>query len=159
MKKLFVIICLLTTAVAFSAGTQNPDGTNGRYRFRHIGNEEGLKYTWISDIEQDGKGYLWFSTMFGAYRYDGYEFEEYTFEDNMRGIAANVNLVREDSSGKLWFGTNDGLYCHDPRYNTYARYHSGGGGEGGVPFVFRRMSYYVWPKHPTAHFGSVPQMD
>lgn len=97
-----------------------------QYRFRHITNRNGLKYTWIWNIDQDSRGYLWFSTMYGTYRYDGYEFEEYAFDNRRGGAADNVTFVFEDAAGSLWFGTDDGLYRHDRRYNTYTCYASSG---------------------------------
>lgn len=118
---------LMQAGVGFSVACATPSRTEAglHYRFRHITNQNGLKYTWIWNIDQDSYGYLWFSTMYGAYRYDGYEFEEYTFSNRHTGTAANVTFVREDSVGDLWFGTDDGLYRHDRRYNTYMCYASG----------------------------------
>ena len=113
---------LMPAGFGLSATRASADGTDSRYRFRHITNQNGLKYTWIWNIDQDSRGYLWFSTMYGTYRYDGYEFEEYAFSNRRNGTAANVTFVREDAAGYLWFGTDDGLYRHDRRYNTYACY-------------------------------------
>lgn len=107
-----------------SAARASADGIDSRYRFRHITNRNGLKYTWIWNIDQDSRGYLWFSTMYGTYRYDGYDFEEYAFSNRRNGTVANVTFVVEDAAGDLWFGTDDGLYRHDRRYNTYTCYAS-----------------------------------
>ena len=52
----------------------------GDMSFRHISSGEGLKYTWVWNIFKDSRGYMWFSTTYGAYRYNGYSFEEYTFK-------------------------------------------------------------------------------
>lgn len=91
-------------------------------RFRHITNREGLKYTWVWDIMEDSFGYMWFSTMYGAYRYNGFDFEDYCFANRRDSTTARVNFVYEDSSKSLWFGTNDGLYSYDRQYNTYTHY-------------------------------------
>ena len=48
----------------------------GDMSFRHISSGEGLKYTWVWNIFKDSRGYMWFSTTYGAYRYNGYSFEE-----------------------------------------------------------------------------------
>ena len=115
---------LMPAGFSLSAARAAADGTDSRYRFRHITNQNGLKYTWIWNIDQDSHGYLWFSTMYGTYRYDGYEFEEYAFSNRRNGTAANVTFVKEDAAGDLWFGTDDGLYRHNRRYNTYTCYAS-----------------------------------
>lgn len=113
---------LLMTGVGTPRVRGSEPGDDTRYRFRHITNQNGLKYSWIWNIDQDSQGYLWFSTMYGTYRYDGYEFEEYAFRNHRNGTVANVNFVQEEHSGTLWFGTDDGLYRHDRRYNTHVRY-------------------------------------
>ncbi len=109
---LFFFVTVFSLTVGYSASM----------RFRHITNREGLKYTWVWDIMEDRYGYMWFSTMYGAYRYDGFGFEDYTFVNENDGSTARVNFVFEDASGLLWFGTNDGLYSHDRRYNRYTHY-------------------------------------
>ena len=123
---LAILLASLLMPAGFGLSTvrASADGIDSRYRFRHITNQNGLKYTWIWNIDQDSRGYLWFSTMYGTYRYDGYEFEEYAFSNRSNGTAANVTFVEEDAAGDLWFGTDDGLYRHDRRYNTYTRYAS-----------------------------------
>ena len=117
-----VLFVLLMTGVGTPRVRGSEPGDDTRYRFRHITNQNGLKYSWIWNIDQDSQGYLWFSTMYGTYRYDGYEFEEYAFRNHRNGTVANVNFVQEEHSGALWFGTDDGLYRHDRRYNTHVRY-------------------------------------
>lgn len=121
---LLLIVLFVTYNTTLSAYPIKSRYSEMQYRFKHINNQEGLKYSWIWNINQDRKGYLWFSTMYGTYRYDGYEFEEYTFKDRQKGTAVNVLFVVEDVFGELWFGTNDGLYRHNPNYNTYEHYSS-----------------------------------
>ncbi|MBO4447555.1 MAG: hypothetical protein J5764_05470, partial [Bacteroidales bacterium] len=82
--------------------------------FRHITSREGLPYTWVRDIYRDSDGYMWFSTIYGAYRYDGRFFEEYSFLGQDEGRRLSVFHVREDSKGNLWFCTEAGLFRHDP---------------------------------------------
>ena len=81
--------------------------------FRHIGERDGLKYTWVNHIHKDSRGYMWFSTIYGAYRYDSYNFKEYAFRSE-DGKLLRVNFVFEDSSTNLWFGTESGLFRYNP---------------------------------------------
>ena len=91
-------------------------------QFRHITEKQGLKHTWIQRITKDSKGYMWFSTIYGAYRYDGFGFEEYEFPFEEGGEVAGVNVVFEDSSGNLLFGTSNGVWIHNPVTGQYLRY-------------------------------------
>ncbi|MBO5420120.1 MAG: helix-turn-helix domain-containing protein [Bacteroidales bacterium] len=93
--------------------------------FRHIAEKEGLKHTWILHITRDSKGYMWFSTIYGAYRYDGSDFEEYVFMGDDNNQAARVNFVYEDSEGCIWFGTSSGLYRHNPETGQQVHYTTG----------------------------------
>ncbi len=61
--------------------------------------------TW--SISADGEGNIWFSTNgFGAFKYDGQSFTQYTERD---GLTNNhVDHILEDSNGHIWFGTRHG---------------------------------------------------
>ena len=71
MKRYFVAVLLLFLSIIYI------DAEN--IQFRHITEKQGLKHTWVQRITKDTKGYMWFSTIYGAYRYDGFGFEEYKF--------------------------------------------------------------------------------
>lgn len=45
--------------------------------FTHIGLEQGLSQSTVSDIVQDDRGYMWFATHDGLNKYDGYDFTVY----------------------------------------------------------------------------------
>jgi len=97
--------------------------------FERIGRDQGLPGINISAIFQDRRGFLWFGTMSGLFRYDGYEFKPYMREpDNPRSLADNwVTALYEDSRGIMWVGTLGGglhrfhrdsgdftVYSHEP---------------------------------------------
>ena len=94
----------------------------GDMSFRHISSGEGLKYTWVWNIFKDSRGYMWFSTTYGAYRYNGYSFEEYTFKYLENDFRSKIYFVYEDSKNNLWFGTDHGLYLYNRLSNQYIRY-------------------------------------
>ena len=58
-------------------------------------------------ITEDKAGNLWFSTNgFGAFRYDGQTFMQYSQKD---GLTDNsVDVILEDRNGNMWFGTRNG---------------------------------------------------
>ncbi|MDF1574226.1 MAG: two-component regulator propeller domain-containing protein [Bacteroidales bacterium] len=71
----------------------------------------GLPQNTVSDIDQDPKGYIWFSTQVGVARYDGYTFEHFNFSHGLPDDEVNCILV--DQSGRIWFGTQGGIGIYD----------------------------------------------
>lgn len=70
----------------------------------------GAPITGISSILQDRRGFLWFGTIAGLVRYDGYRF---VFHSPQPGLAvadlsqsAVVFTAIEDSRGDIWIGTD-----------------------------------------------------
>ncbi len=56
----------------------------------------------IYNITQDKQDFLWFGTLNGLARYDGNNFENYSFEDDSGLKGRRVDLVEEDKYGNLW---------------------------------------------------------
>lgn len=130
IRRLNILIALLGLVLPTlnaMAGRTYPspvDESESRYRFRHLDDTNGLPYTWVWDIFQDSAGYMWFTTMYGAYRYDGYSFVDYAFEDSTSGTRYSVYQMTEDQKGYLWFASEKGLYRHDRHNNVYLTYNS-----------------------------------
>ena len=78
------------------------------YLFDSITVEDGLSQSSITHIIQDRQGFLWFGTIDGLNRYDGYEFTIYKHDpDNPNSLPGNVILsIYEAPSepGVLWVG-------------------------------------------------------
>lgn len=91
--------------------------------FKHITDKDGLYYNWIWDIYKDSEGFMWLSSQVGTFRYDGNEFETFTFKSSSGFSDININCVSEDSQSNIWFGTNEGLICYQRKYNKYTRYY------------------------------------
>ena len=81
------------------------------HKFQHITTKDGLQQNYISQILQDHKGYMWFSSQLGICRYDGYEFLTFTSDQDspIPLIADHVNTMFEDHQNNLWVGTANGL--------------------------------------------------
>ena len=70
---------------------------------------------------QDTKGYLWFGTSYGLYKFDGYSFTNYNHEpqDSSSLIQNYVFSIWEDKDGMIWVGTyGNGLYIINPVNKT-----------------------------------------
>lgn len=80
--------------------------------FKHIGREDGLKNESIKAIIQDRDGYMWFGTVSGLFKYDGYQFKRIILDQNLENI--DVLSLFVDSTGLIWIGTkSQGLFTYN----------------------------------------------
>lgn len=94
-------------------------------RFAHIGTEEGLWHNNVYSVLQDHLGFMWFGTIDGLNRFDGYRFSVYRNDPaNPASISNNhVVAIKEDWQGNLWLATRGGgLNKWDRQRNTFTQY-------------------------------------
>ncbi|MFH4967722.1 two-component regulator propeller domain-containing protein [Gaetbulibacter sp. M240] len=85
-------------------------------RFKHITSKEGLSQSEVYCFLKDSRGFMWFGTVDGLNRFDGYKIDIFNTEKNNPKSLTN-NTVRslvEDQFGRIWIGTDDGLNMYDP---------------------------------------------
>ncbi len=119
MRNLLTGLILFTGIVAVSTQTH--------YRFDHLGTDQGLIDTWISDIYQDSVGFMWFATQLGICRYDGREFSQYPFKPKGHD-SQNPKKVKDivtDLNGHMWVGTPGGLHLYDRVRNSFTAFDTG----------------------------------
>ena len=82
----------------------------GMLRFEHIGADHGLSHQTVTSIFQDRWGYVWFGTIDGLNRFDGYRCKVYKHDPNdPTSISSSfIHGMMEDQHGNLWIGTRDG---------------------------------------------------
>lgn len=71
----------------------------------------------IHRIYQDSEGYMWYGTVNGLCRDDGYRIQTFRSDFRTPGIL-NDNLIAaiaEDKRGRIWFSTNCGAYILDKK--------------------------------------------
>jgi ligand-binding sensor domain-containing protein/signal transduction histidine kinase/DNA-binding response OmpR family regulator len=88
-----------------------------QYYFKHYSVESGLSNNSVVCSLQDKNGFLWFGTINGLNRFDGYSFKIFR-HDPEDSISIGSNFIRclyEDRYGCIWAGTNRGIYV----YNTH----------------------------------------
>ena len=97
---------------------------NEPLRFEHIGIEEGLSNNNVTAILQDRKGYIWFGTMDGLNKYDGYSFTRYQFDPfDSNSLSQNtIYTIFEDNYGFIWVGTYEGLCRFDRSTEKFSRF-------------------------------------
>ena len=72
-------------------------------------------------IFKDSKGFMWFGTINGLYRYDGYTFKSFTEDPNDSStISGNyITQIFEDNKGMIWVGTTSGLNKFNRAHETF----------------------------------------
>ena len=81
------------------------------YFFRTLNVKDGLADHFIRDIMRDSQGYLWFSTINGLSRYDGYSIRNYM--PHPSGDRPNdIRFVRETADSTLWMVCEDDLFSY-----------------------------------------------
>ncbi len=74
------------------------------YLTRTYNEDDGLPSSFIYDIVQDSRGYMWFATRQGVASYDGYSWEPHT--DAGQLPPRNTGRIRVDARGRIWFLSN-----------------------------------------------------
>ena len=85
-------------------------------RFKHLTSTHGISQSEIYTFLEDKRGFMWFGTVDGLNRYDGYNIEIFNTNINSPNSLSN-NTIRglvEDELGRIWIGTDDGLNLYDP---------------------------------------------
>ena len=118
--------CLLRPRTKVIDGLVKPPVIDKRdVRFTPLAvNGEPLQ-SWISAIVQDNYGFLWFGTLDGLYRYDGYSLKAYRHESrNPNSVADDyIRALYKDRDGSIWVGTgNGGLDRLDPNRDNFTHY-------------------------------------
>jgi len=93
------------------------------FRFDHLSTASGLSHNTVIEILQDSQGFLWFGTLNGLDRYDGYDFTGYrpVVGDSLSLCNNVINALYEDSQGVLWIGTLNGLNRYNPHHDNFER--------------------------------------
>lgn len=80
-----------------------------RLPLRRYTTADGLPHDRIKCVVPDSQGFLWFCTVEGLSRFDGYSFTTYAEADGLPNASAND--IIEDGPGRYWVATNGGGLC------------------------------------------------
>jgi ligand-binding sensor domain-containing protein/signal transduction histidine kinase/DNA-binding response OmpR family regulator len=92
------------------------------YYFKHYQVENGLSNNSVSSSLQDKNGFLWFGTINGLNRFDGYSFKVFQHNpEDSTSIGSNfIRCLCQDKKGCLWIGTNKGIYLYHPHTEKFS---------------------------------------
>ncbi|MDR2118452.1 MAG: response regulator [Tannerellaceae bacterium] len=110
----YSLVCFLWFFACAGAGADT-------FRFVHYGVSHGLGSNSVRAIAEDDRGFLWFGTDNGLYRFDGYTFKPFYREPgDSAGPGCNyIYSLYRDRSGRLWAGTSDGVYLYVPEREQF----------------------------------------
>jgi len=117
MKRLLTLLILIfaLSSIAYT----------GDYTFKQLTELDGLSQSTVSAMMQDTQGYLWFGTIEGLNRYDGYNFRIYVNSPvDTTSISDDfISTIFEDSENNIWVGTVNGYFNKfDRKTETFKRY-------------------------------------
>jgi signal transduction histidine kinase/ligand-binding sensor domain-containing protein/DNA-binding response OmpR family regulator len=94
-----------------------------QFRFSHVDMSEGLSHNQVNCILKDSLGFLWFGTLSGLDRYDGYGFRVFrSIRGDTTSLSDNyVTAINPLPGGKLWISTRSGNDIYDPATEHFDR--------------------------------------
>ena len=116
---------ILSIFILTILSSQNSLAQSGSLHFRDITIEDGLSNNSVLCITQDSRGFMWFGTLDGLNRYDGYHFKTYKKDPNDPDSISftYITSIFEDSKGILWIGTGfSGLKRYDIEQDRFIYY-------------------------------------
>ncbi|THU40225.1 response regulator [Niastella caeni] len=93
------------------------------YHFAHLDFNQGLSNNQISCIYKDTRGFMWFGTMSGLNRYDGYAFKTFrhSIKDTQSIYDDFISKIVTGPEEKLWVLTKMGYNIFDPSTEKFDR--------------------------------------
>jgi ligand-binding sensor domain-containing protein len=95
---------------------------NDQFQFSHLGLSNGLSHNEVNCILKDSKGFMWFGTLSGLNRYDGYNFKvfKHSGADTSSLNDDFIVSINEGPGRKLWIETRDGFNIYDPATEKFS---------------------------------------
>ncbi|MBC7862784.1 MAG: GAF domain-containing protein, partial [Bacteroidia bacterium] len=112
----YIVLLLFSVTATFS---------QVNYKFHKLGVESGLSQNVVTSMVEDKQGFLWFGTMSGLNKYDGYTFKSFHFNPRDTNSLAEswVTNLCCSKDGNIWVATRQGgLNRLDPGLNKITRF-------------------------------------
>lgn len=108
IRSLIRIVLLLQSFAVF--------GQSKYYNFSKVNTYTGLSHNWVNTILKDADGFLWFGTMSGLNRYDGYSCRVFHKNQNDSSSLSENNILAlyELPDGKMWVRTMGAPCIYNP---------------------------------------------
>ena len=120
-------LLLLFLCVAMTRLSAQPED----FVFSHVDVGSGMSNNHVTTIYKDSRGFMWFGTVSGLNRYDGYQFRVFRHDNHDRySIPDNyIEQIFEGPEGRMWVESRKGRYTiydralerFDPDYDAYMK--------------------------------------
>lgn len=99
-------------------------GKSQSRRFKYLTSADGISQSEVYTFLEDSRGFIWFGTVDGLNKYDGYHIEIFNTNINDPHSLSNntIRSLAEDNLGRIWIGTDDGLNMYDPKTEQIDRF-------------------------------------
>ena len=100
---------------------------NDQFQFSRLDINNGLSHNQVNSIFKDSKGFMWFGTLSGLNRYDGYKFKvfKHSATDTSSLNDDYIIGITEGPGNKLWVETRTGFNIYDPATGKFSHNISG----------------------------------
>ncbi|HTE25402.1 hybrid sensor histidine kinase/response regulator transcription factor [Flavitalea sp.] len=149
MRYALLLLCLLCMA-----GVSKGVAQQANYQFSRIDIRKGLSHNQVNAILKDSKGFMWFGTMSGLNRYDGYEFRVFRNEAGKENTISDnyIEKIIEGPDDNIWILTRNGINVLDPRtekfnLNATEAVYKYKLPDGNIADIFREKSGAFWFLH------------
>jgi ligand-binding sensor domain-containing protein/serine phosphatase RsbU (regulator of sigma subunit) len=115
------MIRLTAGLIVFFAGISIIYSQANRLRFNNLSLDDGLSQSTVYSILKDSRGFIWFGSLDGLNKYNGYEIVSYRKDvSDENSIADNyIKCLFEDNSQNLWIGTHNGISVYNRITNSF----------------------------------------
>lgn len=123
--RLIILYVINIISIIFFISSNEVHANNKSFKFKHYSISDGLSLSYVNDIIQDRKGYIWIATSNGLNRFDGYNFKIYKniHLDNYSIANNDTHCLYEDSNGYIWIGLTDGFISkYNPQTEKFTNY-------------------------------------
>ncbi|TWJ02349.1 signal transduction histidine kinase [Mucilaginibacter frigoritolerans] len=95
---------------------------NNQFQFSHLDINNGLSHNEVTSILKDSKGFMWFGTLSGLNRYDGYKFKifKHSVSDSTSLDDDYIVSITEGPENKLWVETRNGFNIYNPETDKFS---------------------------------------
>ncbi|RZM23264.1 MAG: hybrid sensor histidine kinase/response regulator, partial [Pedobacter sp.] len=114
-RSIIILICFFLSIAGFA---QQP-----QIQFSSIDLSNGLSHNQVNSIYKDAKGFIWFGTLSGLNRFDGYQFKVFKHDPRDTTSISDDNIINifELPGHKLYIQTRSGPNVYDPGKQIFIR--------------------------------------
>ncbi|HTE00363.1 MAG TPA: two-component regulator propeller domain-containing protein [Mucilaginibacter sp.] len=100
---------------------------NDQFQFSRLDLNNGLSHNQVNCIFKDSKGFIWFGTLSGLNKYDGYKFKVFKHSGSDTSSLNDdfIVSINEGPGHKLWVETRNGFNIYDPATEKFSHDISG----------------------------------